>query len=313
MPINIPTSLPARRVLEAENIFVMNEERARNQDIRPLRLAILNLMPKKVDTETQLLRLLGNTPIQSDVELLQMSGHVSKNTPQEHLLKFYKTFDEVRDQRFDGLIITGAPVETLDFAEVDYWPQLCEVMRWSLTNVYSTLHICWGAQAGLHYHYGIEKVPLNKKMFGVFEHTVVNPAHPLMRGFDEQFWVPHSRHTTVREADVAAVEQLEVLAHSREAGVYCVAGRAGRQFFVMGHSEYDRNTLAAEYFRDLERGEPIDLPLHYFPQDDMRQPPRMCWRAHASLLFSNWLNYFVYQETPFDLATLPPHRKAGGV
>lgn len=256
MPINIPTTLPAARILEEENIFVMNEERAHSQDIRPLHIAILNLMPKKIETETQLLRLLGNTPIQSDVELLQMSGHVSKNTPSEHLLKFYKSFDEVRSQRFDGLIITGAPVEQMPFEEVDYWDELCEIMQWSLTNVYSTLHICWGAQAALYYHYGIEKIPLNEKMFGVFEHTVENRTHRLMRGFDERFYVPHSRHTTVREEDVAAVPELEILARSEEAGVYCAAGKAGRQFFVMGHSEYDRDTLAAEYFRDVNKGLP---------------------------------------------------------
>ena len=310
MPINIPTTLPAARILEEENIFVMNEERAHSQDIRPLHIAILNLMPKKIETETQLLRLLGNTPIQSDVELLQMSGHVSKNTPSEHLLKFYKSFDEVRSQRFDGLIITGAPVEQMPFEEVDYWDELCEIMQWSLTNVYSTLHICWGAQSALYDHYGIEKIPLNEKMFGVFEHTVENRTHRLMRGFDERFYVPHSRHTTVREEDVAAVPELEILARSEEAGVYCAAGKAGRQFFVMGHSEYDRDTLAAEYFRDVNKGLPIRVPQHYFPGDDPAREPVMVWRAHSSLLFSNWLNYFVYQETPFDLTKLVPHRRA---
>lgn len=311
MPINIPTTLPATKVLEAENIFVMSEERARNQDIRPLRIVILNLMPKKIETETQLLRLLGNTAIQSDVELLQVGGHISKNTPSDHLLKFYKTFDEIKDQRFDGLIITGAPVETMPFNEVDYWDELCEIMTWSLTNVYSTMHICWGAQAGLYYHYGIDKIALPEKMFGVFEHTVLNRNHRLMRGFDEMFWVPHSRHTTVSESEIEKVDSLEILARSDEAGVYCIAGRAGRQFFIMGHSEYDRETLANEYFRDVNKGLDIKLPRHYFPNNDPTQSPPLCWRAHSSLLFSNWLNYFVYQETPFDLTQLTPHSKGG--
>ena len=313
MPINIPNTLPAAKVLEAENIFVMNEERASNQDIRPLKLAILNLMPKKIETETQLLRLLGNTAIQIDIELLQISGHVSKNTPSEHLLKFYKTFDEIKDQRFDGLIITGAPVETLPFEEVDYWDELCQIMKWSLTNVYSTLHICWGAQAGLYYHYGIDKVPLDEKMFGVFEHVVSERNHRLMRGFDEVFWVPHSRHSTVSEMDVARTPGLTILARSDDAGVYCIAGAAGRQFFVMGHSEYDRYTLAAEYFRDVEKNLPIKIPQNYFPNNDPSKQPLVRWRAHSSLLFSNWLNYFVYQETPFDLTSLEPHHKAGEV
>lgn len=311
MPINIPTTLPATKVLEAENIFVMSEERARNQDIRPLRIVILNLMPKKIETETQLLRLLGNTPIQSDVELLQIGGHISKNTSSDHLFKFYKTFDEIKDQRFDGLIITGAPIETLPFAEVDYWEELCEIMAWSLTNVYSTLHICWGAQAGLYYHYGVDKIALPEKMFGVFAHTVTNRNHQLMRGFDELFWVPHSRHTTVAENDIEKVDSLEILARSDEAGVYCIAGKDGRQFFIMGHSEYDRDTLASEYFRDVNKGLDIKLPRHYFPGDDPTQSPPLCWRAHSSLLFSNWLNYFVYQETPFDLTQLSPHGKGG--
>lgn len=311
MPINIPTTLPATKVLEAENIFVMSEERARNQDIRPLRIAILNLMPIKIETETQLLRLLGNTAIQSDVELLQIGGHVSKNTPNEHLLKFYRTFDEIKNQRFDGLIITGAPIEKLPFAEVDYWDELCEIMTWSLTNVYSTMHICWGAQAGLYYHYGIEKISLEEKMFGVFEHTVENRNHRLMRGFDETFWVPHSRHTTVLENDVSKIDSLEILARSNEAGVYCIAERKGRQFFIMGHSEYDRETLANEYFRDISKGLDTKMPRHYFPNDDPKRTPPLCWRAHSSLLFSNWLNYFVYQETPFDLSQLTPQRKSG--
>ena len=311
MPIKIPSSLPAAKILEAENIFAMTEERAHSQDIRPLKLAIVNLMPKKMETETQLLRLLSNTAIQTDIELIQMSGHVSKNTPSEHLLKFYKTFDDIKDQRFDGLIITGAPIETLPFEQVDYWEELCAIMKWSLTNVFSTLHICWGAQAGLYYHYGIDKVELSEKMFGVFEHTVLNRNHLLMRGFDECFWVPHSRHTTVPEESFMNESNLEVLARSDEAGVYCAAGSAGRQFFIMGHGEYDRETLANEYFRDLSKGMPIKIPQHYFPQDRPDLTPVMKWRAHSSLLFSNWLNYFVYQETPYDLAHLVPHEKAG--
>jgi len=311
MPIKIPSSLPAAKILEAENIFAMTEERAHSQDIRPLKLAIVNLMPKKMETETQLLRLLSNTAIQTDIELIQMSGHVSKNTPSEHLLKFYKTFDDIKDQRFDGLIITGAPIETLPFEQVDYWEELCAIMKWSLTNVFSTLHICWGAQAGLYYHYGIDKVELPEKMFGVFEHTVLNRNHLLMRGFDECFWVPHSRHTTVPEESFMNESNLEVLARSDEAGVYCAAGSAGRQFFIMGHGEYDRETLANEYFRDLSKGMPIKIPQHYFPNDRPDLTPVMKWRAHSSLLFSNWLNYFVYQETPYDLAHLVPHEKAG--
>lgn len=309
MPINIPNTLPAARILETENIFVMSEQRARTQDIRPLHLAILNLMPKKIETETQLLRLLGNTPIQSDIELLQMSGHISKNTPSEHLLKFYKTFDDVCGQRFDGLIITGAPVEQMPFEAVDYWDELCEIMRWSQTNVYSTLHICWGAQAALYYHYGIEKIALEQKLFGVYPHEVLNRNHRLLRGFDEIFFVPHSRYTTVRREEVEAVPQLELLTVSEQAGVHCVAERSGRQFFVTGHSEYDRDTLLSEYTRDVAKGLPIAVPDNYFPGDDPARTPLVSWRAHANLLFSNWLNYFVYQETPFDLANLTPHTR----
>ena len=304
MPINIPDSLPAAKILEQENIFVMTEERARSQDIRPLKLAILNLMPKKIETETQLLRALSNTPIQIDIELLQVSTHVSRNTPEEHLLKYYKTFEDVRDQRFDGLIITGAPIELLPFEEVDYWQELCRIMDWSLTNVYSTLHICWGAQAGLYHHYGVNKLELPEKMFGVFRHKVLNPHHRLLRGFDEEFWVPHSRHTTVRTEDILDCSELELLTLSEEAGVYCVAAKNGRQFFVTGHSEYERYTLASEYFRDRDKGLAIALPRHYFPGDDPEQTPVLTWRSHSNLLFSNWLNYFVYQETPYDLSNL---------
>ncbi len=301
MPINIPNTLPAAQTLKEENIFIIREHRAAHQDIRPLKILILNLMPKKIETETQLLRVLSNTPIQVDVELLQTKTHVAKNTPVEHLFKFYLTFDQVRNQRFDGLIITGAPVEQMPFEEVDYWPELCEIMEWSKTHVYSTLHICWGAQAGLYYHFGIPKYPLAEKMFGIFPHQVLVPRHKLMRGFDEIFYVPHSRHTEVREEDIRKVTGLQILSSSPISGVHLVASSNGRQFFVTGHSEYDRDTLAAEYFRDKNKGLPIQVPYHYFPNDDPTRPPYFNWRAHANLLFSNWLNYFVYQQTPFDL------------
>lgn len=301
MPIKIPASLPANSTLQRENIFVMDEERAIHQDIRPLKIAILNLMPKKIETETQLLRLLSNTPLQIDLELLQMASHVSRNTSDDHLFKYYKTLDDVRGQRFDGLIITGAPVEQLPFEQVDYWPELCEVFEWSKTNVYSTFHICWGAQAGLYYHYGIPKYDLPEKMFGVFPHTVLQPFHQLLRGFDEVFYVPHSRHTEVREEDVLWCPELELLTRSETAGVHIVADKTGRRFFVTGHSEYDRDTLAREYLRDLDKGLPIQPPCSYFEDDDPRKPPRFVWRSHANLLFVNWLNYFVYQQTPFNL------------
>ena len=304
MPINIPEGLPAARVLEEENIFFMTDSRARMQDIRPLRILILNLMPKKIETETQLLRLIGNTPIQVDIELMQMASHVSKNTPSTHLLKFYKTFPDVRSERFDGMIITGAPVEELPFEEVDYWPELSAVMDWSARHVYSTLHICWGAQAGLYYHYGIGKHPLPEKMFGIFSHRVLQPRHRLLRGFDERFLAPHSRHTGIDEEALRRSGEVELLCVSDEAGAYIAADREGRRIFVTGHSEYDRMTLAQEYWRDKEKGLPIKLPRHYFPGDDPAREPEHSWRAHASLLFSNWLNYFVYQQTPYDLREL---------
>ena len=304
MPINIPDTLPASRVLEQENIFVMNEDRAAHQDIRPLRIAILNLMPKKIETETQLLRLLSNTPLQVDVELLLTATHASRNTSAEHLLKFYKTFADVKDDRFDGLIITGAPVEQMDFEEVDYWPELCSIMEWSKTHVYSTFHICWGAQAGLYYHYGIPKIPLPEKMFGIFSHYNLSPSHKLMRGFDEVFVAPHSRHTGIRQEDILADARLELLSYSDQAGPYLIASRDNRQIFVTGHSEYDRDTLAGEYRRDVEKGLSIQLPRNYFPQDDPARAVPHLWRSHAHLLYSNWLNYFVYQDTPFDLSEL---------
>lgn len=301
MPIKIPDTLPAKEKLASENIFVMSEERAVQQDIRPLKIAILNLMPTKITTETQLLRLLGNTPIQVEVELLHPRTYTSKNTPEEHLTKFYKTFDEVKDEKFDGLIITGAPVEQMDFEEVAYWEELKEIMEWSLHNVYSTLHICWGAQAGLYYHYGIDKHPLKEKMFGVFEHRVCKHNTMLLRGYDDSFFAPHSRHTEVRREDIERVKELDILSESLEAGVYILKTNGGRQVFVTGHSEYDMNTLKDEYDRDILRGLTINVPQNYFPQDDPSKPPIVKWRGHASLLFSNWLNYYVYQETPFDL------------
>lgn len=306
MPINIPNNLPAYAVLNNENIFVMTDTAASHQDIRPLRIAIVNLMPKKIETETQILRLLSNTPLQVDIELIQMASHITKNTPIEHLTKFYKTFDDVRDQRFDGLIITGAPVEQIPFEDVDYWKELCGIMEWSKKNVYSTWHICWGAQAGLYYHYDVPKYDLPAKMFGVFPHKAEVSNHPLLRGFDEKFSVPHSRHTEIKRIDIEKVNQLHILASSPESGVNIIADETERQFFITGHFEYDRFTLANEYFRDKDKGLPIDVPKHYFPYDDPSQPPHFNWRAHANLLFSNWLNYCVYQKTPFNLENLEP-------
>ncbi len=301
MPIRIPNDLPATRTLQDENIFVMTETRALTQDIRPLDILLLNLMPTKVDTETQLARLLGNTPLQVNLELLKTSSHEAKNTPQEHLLTFYKTFDQIRERKFDGMIITGAPVEQMAFEEVDYWPELCEIFEWTITNVHSTFHICWGAQAALYYHYGVQKVPLDEKLFGVFEHTVDYRRSILFRGFDDVFMAPHSRHTTVRREDIERIPSLRILASSREAGVYAVSSRKGRRIFVFGHSEYDPYTLDKEYRRDKAAGLPIQPPKNYFPGDDDSLPPRVSWRAHANLLYSNWLNYFVYQTTPYDL------------
>ncbi len=306
MPINIPNNLPAFAVLNQENIFVMTHNVASHQDIRPLKIAIVNLMPKKIETETQILRLLSNTPLQVDVELIQMASHVTKTTSQEHLTKFYKTFSDVKDQRFDGMIITGAPIEHLPFEEVDYWHELCEIMEWSRSNVYSVLHICWGAQAGLYFHYGIPKYDLPRKMFGIFPHKAEVTNYPLLRGFDEKFYVPHSRHTEIHREDVEKVDKLQILASSKEAGVSIIADSAERQFFFMGHFEYDRMTLAGEYFRDKDKELDIAVPKNYFPYDDPSQPPNFIWRAHANLIFSNWLNYCVYQKTPYDLETLEP-------
>lgn len=304
MPIRIDDALPAKQNLEIENIFVMSKKRADMQDIRPLKLIILNLMPTKLETETQLLRLLSNSPLQTDVDFLQVKTHKSKNVSRIHLEKFYNTFDEIKDNRYDGMIITGAPVEHLEFEEVDYWEELCEIMEWSKKNVYSTFHICWGAQAGLYYHYGIKKHLLKKKMFGIFPHRSLDETHPLMRGFDDEFYVPHSRHTEVRRQDIAQVKDLQILSYSEISGVHIVADMACRKFFVTGHSEYDRHTLAREYFRDKEKGLDIDIPYNYFPNDDENLVPVMSWKSSASLLFSNWLNYFVYQKTPYDLSQL---------
>ena len=304
MPINIPNSLPANSQLRRENIFVMNEERASHQDIRPLKIAILNLMPKKIETETQLLRVLSNSPLQVDIELLQTETHVSRNTSEEHLLKFYKTIGEVENDYFDGMIITGAPVEQMPFEEVDYWPELCYIFEWSKSHVYSTFHICWGAQAGLYYHYGIQKYPLAEKLFGVFPHIVERKSNMLFRGSDDVFMVPHSRHTTIRREDVEKVKELKILATSPEAGIYALSTEGGRQIFITGHSEYDALTLEQEFLRDKNKGLPIAVPKNYYPNDDYTQPPRVTWRSCANLLYSNWLNYFVYQTTPYDLDQL---------
>ncbi len=308
MPIKIPSDLPARRTLEDENIFVITAERAYSQDIRPLEIGILNLMPTKVVTETQLTRLLGNTPLQVELTLVQVSSHKAKNTSQEHMLAFYKTFDQIKDRYFDGFIITGAPVEQMEFEEVEYWDELCMIMEWTKSHVHSTFHICWGAQAALYYHFGIRKHPLEKKLFGVFKHRV-NYSHPiLLRGFDDEFWVPHSRHTTILMEDVLKESRLKLFATSEEAGVYAMATDKGKQIFITGHSEYDRETLKLEYLRDLSQGRDIDVPKNYFPDDDPEAIPMMKWRSHANLLYSNWLNYFVYQTTPYDISSIKDNK-----
>jgi homoserine O-succinyltransferase len=301
MPIKIPNQLPATPILESENIFVMTELRAIHQDIRPLRLLILNLMPTKIVTETQLLRKLSNSPLQVEVEFLQTISHTSKNVDPEHLASFYTSFDSVRDQHFDGMIITGAPVENLEFEAVDYWPELCDIMEWTSQNVYSTLHICWGAQAALYYHYGVPKYPLGPKLSGVFQHKSLNSQCPLFRGFDDEFYMPHSRYTEVLESDILAVPELELLSVSDDAGVFAVKSADNRRVFITGHPEYDADTLALEYSRDIEKGLPVDIPKNYFPGDDPTAPPFVYWRAHAQLLYSNWLNYYVYQSTPYDI------------
>ncbi|MDD3654332.1 MAG: homoserine O-succinyltransferase [Desulfotomaculaceae bacterium] len=304
MPVKIPDNLPAAEVLNNENIFLMGENRAFTQDIRPLRIAVLNLMPLKSVTETQLLRLLSNTPLQLEIVLLHPETHTSKNTPEEHLANFYHTFTEIRQQRFDGMIITGAPVEQLEYEELSYWEELQEIMDWTRHNVYSTLHICVGAQAGLYHHYGVPKYPLDQKLFGVFTHTCNRRNVPLLRGFDDEFYVPHSRHSEIRREDIDKVDDLEILSESPEAGVYIVSSKDGRLIFVTGHSEYDALSLKTEYERDLKKGLKISVPRNYFPNDDPTKPPIVRWRSHANLLFTNWLNYHVYQETPYDLDEL---------
>lgn len=305
MPIRIPATLPARAILEAENIFVMGEERAQRQDIRPLRVAILNLMPTKIATETQLARLLGNTPLQVDVTLIHTATHEARNTDAEHLLQHYVTFEQVQTEKFDGLIVTGAPVETLPFEQVDYWPELTGILDWAETHVESTLYLCWGAQAGLYHRYGLPKYALPAKMFGVFEHRTLQPTAKILRGFDDVFLAPHSRHTEIRRAEVEKIPELQILAESEEAGLLLLASQDGRQVFVTGHLEYDPLTLDSEYRRDLAKGLPIAPPRHYYPQDDPSQPPRVGWRGHAHLLYANWLNYCVYQVTPYEADKIP--------
>ena len=304
LPICISPDLPAYQALISEHIFVMSSERAAHQDIRPLRILVLNIMPKKLETELQLLRLLSNTPLQVNISLLRMESHISKHTSQSHMDAFYTTLNEIRSQFYDGMIITGAPVEQLEFEDVDYWEEICELMEWSKTHVFSTLHICWGAQAGLYHHFGVPKYPLAKKMFGVFPHSAEYRHSLLLRGFDDVFYVPHSRHTEIHREDIQKVRQLVILTSSPESGVHIVANRNGRQYFITGHSEYDRNTLASEYFRDKQKGLEIEVPRHYFPNDDIMQPPVFSWRCSANLMFSNWLNYCVYQRTPYHLEEL---------
>ncbi|HZJ76721.1 MAG TPA: homoserine O-succinyltransferase [Oscillospiraceae bacterium] len=308
MPVKVVDNLPATKILTNENIFVMTESRALRQDIRSLKIGILNLMPKKVITEIQILRLLSNSPLQVDITLLHPKSHNSKNTSQEHLTTFYKTFEDIKDEKFDGFIITGAPVEHLDFEEVDYWEELKIIMDWTVDNVTSTFHICWGAQAGLFHHYNVKKYPLPKKIFGVFEHTINRLNVKLLRGFDDYFYVPHSRHTEVKKQDIENIPELEILSESEESGAYIITSKNGRQIFVTGHSEYDPLTLKEEYDRDVTAGREIELPQNYFLNNDPSKPPKVVWRSHANLLFSNWLNYYVYQETPYDITKITSYR-----
>lgn len=304
MPIRIDNELPAKQSLEIENIFVMGNTRADTQDIRPLKIIILNLMPTKLETETQLLRLLSNSPLQIDIDFLQVATHEAKNVSKSHMDKFYNVFEDIKGNKYDGMIITGAPVEQMPFEEVDYWDELCTIMEWSKKNVYSVMHICWGAQAGLYYHYGIKKYPTDKKIFGIFPHFCLDDTHPLMRGLDDIYYVPHSRHTQIKRGDIAQIKDLQILSYSEDAGVHIVADMECRKFFITGHSEYDRDTLAKEYFRDIDKGLDIEMPINYFPNNDPKAVPRMTWRGTANLIFNNWLNYFVYQKTPYDLNTL---------
>ena len=304
MPIRIDNELPAKQSLEIENIFVMGNTRADTQDIRPLKIIILNLMPTKLETETQLLRLLSNSPLQIDIDFLQVATHEAKNVSKSHMDKFYNVFEDIKGNKYDGMIITGAPVEQMPFEEVDYWDELCTIMEWSKKNVYSVMHICWGAQAGLYYHYGIKKYPTHKKIFGIFPHFCLDDTHPLMRGLDDIYYVPHSRHTQIKRGDIAQIKDLQILSYSEDAGVHIVADMECRKFFITGHSEYDRDTLAKEYFRDIDKGLDIEMPINYFPNNDPKAVPKMTWRGTANLIFNNWLNYFVYQKTPYDLNTL---------
>lgn len=304
MPLIIPDKLPAGDLLQKENIFVMHDAAAIKQDIRPLRILMVNLMPDKAATETQLARVLANSPLQVELTLVRMGTHESKNVLEEYLDTFYKTFDEIKDERFDGMILTGAPVETLKFEEVDYWEELCQILEYSKTNVYSSMYICWGAQAGLYYHFGIDKYPMDEKMFGVFEHKVTRAHSPLLRGFDDVFWAPHSRYTQIRRSDIVSHPEIRILAESEEAGPHILATDNGRQIFIIGHQEYDRETLGLEYYRDVRQGAPVSVPKNYFKDDQPGKDVLVRWRGHASMLFANWLNYYVYQETPYDLAQL---------
>ena len=304
MPLNIPVTLPAVEALRTENIFVMDSERASTQEIRPLKIVILNLMPIKITTETDLIRLLSNSPLQIEIDFLHMETHCSKNTPIEHLMSFYKTFDEIKKSNYDGMIITGAPVEQIPFEEVNYWSEITTIFDWARTHVTSTFFICWAAQAGLYYHYGINKYPLDAKMFGVFEHRLFDPQNPIFRGFDDIFYVPHSRHTEIRAEDIRKNPDLTLLSESPESGVYMVMARNGREFYITGHSEYSPLTLDTEYKRDISKGLPINMPLNYYRDDNPENEPLVRWRSHANLLFTNWLNYFVYQETPYDLTKI---------
>jgi len=304
MPIKIPNNLPAIKILNKENIFTITEDRAFHQDIRPLKIVILNLMPTKIETETQILRLLGNSPLQIDIVLLHPESHDCKNISEEHLLNFYNTFEEIKDCKFDGMIITGAPIENIPFEEVDYWEELKEIMEWSVHNVFSTLHICWGAQAGLYYHYGVQKHKLDSKMFGVFKHKITKQNTKLLSGFDDEFYAPHSRHTEIRKADIDKIDELEIISESAESGLYIVSAKKGRQIFITGHSEYDPLTLKKEYDRDIANGLNINVPQNYYPDDDPLKTPVVKWRGHSNLLFTNWLNYYVYQETPYNLVYL---------
>ena len=304
MPLNIPIKMPAIETLKAENIFVMDNERASTQEIRPLKIVILNLMPMKITTETDLIRLLSNSPLQIEIDFLKLKSHTSKNTPIEHLMAFYKTFEKIKKGKYDGMIITGAPVEHMEFEAVDYWSEITEILDWTKHNVTSTLFICWAAQAGLYHYYGIPKYQMDKKMFGVFKHTVLDPKNPIFRGFDDEFFVPHSRHTEVRKKDIEKVPELSILSESKDSGVYIIMGRNGREFFITGHSEYSRYTLHDEYIRDLKKGLNIDMPVNYYEDNDPQKAPVIRWKSHANLLFTNWLNYFVYQETPYDITKI---------